>query len=404
MKSIPRITVIILVLLPFLAYPQNPTKWRGPDQNGYYNETGLLKEWPAGGPEILWQYDKLGEGYSSPAFGNGRIYISGMEDQTGYVYALEQDGTLIWKTPYGKEWLKSYPGSRGTPVIDEDRLFILSGLGRLSCFSANSGQLLWTKDLFTEFGGRNSEWGLAETVVIYGEKLICTPGGRIHNMVALNKKNGDLIWTTKAMGEISSYCTPLLLKMDGRNLLIAHTAKNIIGVDADNGEFLWNYPHVNIYDIHPNTPLYHDGQVFCFSGYGKGGVMLRLNEDGSKVTKMWFCETMDSRIGGAVYMDGYLYGSGDKSREWQCIDWLSGQMRYDSKEIGNGVVIAAEGLLYLYSQRGELALVKPGPSSFEIISETRISSGSGQHWAHPVIDNGRLFIRHGNALIAYKIK
>jgi outer membrane protein assembly factor BamB len=404
MKRIQGITVIILVLLPLLAYPQNPTKWRGPNRNGYYNETGLLKEWPAGGPEILWQYDKLGEGYSSPAFGNGRIYISGMEDQTGYVYALEQDGRLIWKTPYGKEWLKSYPGSRGTPVIDEDRLFILSGMGRLSCFSANSGQLLWTKDLFTEFGGRNSEWGLAETVVIYGEKLICTPGGRIHNIIALNKMNGELIWTSKGMGEISAYCTPLLVKIDDRNLLITHTAKNIIGVDADDGEFLWNYPHVNIYDIHPNTPLYHDGQVFCFSGYGKGGVMLRLNEDGSKVTKMWFCETMDSRIGGAVYMDGYLYGSGDKSREWQCIDWSSGRMRYDSKEIGNGVVIAAEGLLYIYSQRGELALVKPGPSSFEIISETRISTGSGQHWAHPVIDNGRLFIRHGNALIAYKIK
>jgi len=399
-----RINVILLLFIPVICHSQNPSRWRGPNENGYYPDTGLLKVWPTGGPQVLWHYDKLGEGFSSPAFGNGMIYTSGMEKETGYVYALRQDGSLVWKAPYGSEFLKSYPGSRGTPVIDGDHLYILSGMGRLSCLSSNSGQLLWTKDLFQEFGGRNTEWGLAETPVIHGDKLICTPGGKIHNVIALNKYSGDLIWTTKGMGEIPAYCTPLLIEIGGRNLLITHTAKNIIGVDADKGDFLWHYPHVNIYDIHPNTPVYHDGQVFCFSGYGKGGVMLRLNEDGSEATKMWFCETMDSRIGGAVYMDGYLYGSGDKNREWQCIDWSSGQVKYESKELGNGVVIAAEGLLYIYSQRGELALVKPGSLSFEIISEIRVAFGSGQHWAHPVINEGRLFVRHGNALIAYKIR
>lgn len=237
-----------------------------------------------------------------------------------------------------------------------------------------------------------------------GDKLICTPGGKVHNIVALNKNNGDLIWTSKGLGEISAYCSPLLIEIGGRNLLVTHTQDNILGIDADSGKLLWNHGHPNRYSVHPNTPLYHDGQVFCFSGYGKGGVMLKLNADGSQVTKMWYSDTMDSRMGGAVYINGYLYGSGDSNREWQCIDWKTGKLIYESKEVGNGVVIAAEGLLYAYSQRGELALIKPGGDSFTILNNIKISSGSGQHWAHPVINAGRLFVRHGNALIAYKIR
>jgi len=404
MKRLLALLSLVLFLHPLLSFSQNPTKWRGPNQNGYYPETGLLQEWPANGPEVLWQYDKLGEGYSSPAFGNERIYVSGMESQTGYVYALEQNGKLIWKAPYGTEFYESYPGSRATPVIDGDNLYILSGMGHLSCLSSNSGKVIWRKDIFKEFGGRNTEWGLAETLMVHGDMLICTPGGREHNIIALNKISGDLIWTTKGLSQIPAYCSPLLIEIGGRNLLITHTKDDILGVDADTGKLLWNHDHTNRYSVHPNTPLYHDGQVFCFSGYGKGGPMLKLNEDGSKITKMWFSESLNSRMGGAVYIDGYIFGSGDSNREWQCIDWKTGKLIYESKEIGNGVVIAAEGLLYFYSQRGELALVKPESSSFNIISKTKISVGSGQHWAHPVINNGRLFVRHGNVLIAYNVR
>ena len=395
---------IIFILLPLFCFPQNPTKWRGPDQNGYYPDTGLLTEWPSGGPEVLWQYTKLGEGFSSPAFGNDRIYVSGMEERTGFVYALEEDGRLIWKAPYGTEFYSSYPGSRGTPVIDGDKLYVLSGMGHLACLSSNSGQLIWRKELFKEYGGRNTEWGLAETLLIRGDMLICTPGGREHNVIALNKTSGELIWTSKGRGEVSAYCSPLFINVGGTNLLVTHTRDNILGIDADSGKLLWSHGHTNRYSVHPNTPLYHDGKLFCFSGYGKGGPMLKLSEDGSKVSEMWFCSSMNSRMGGAILMDGRIFGSGDSDRQWQALDWETGKVLYESKEVGNGVVIAAEGLLYVYSQRGELALMKPGSSSFEVISKTRITAGSGQHWAHPVIDNGRLFVRHGNALIAYKIK
>jgi outer membrane protein assembly factor BamB len=241
-------------------------------------------------------------------------------------------------------------------------------------------------------------------MVIDGDRLFCTPGGKQNNLIALNRFDGTLIWSSKGKGEKATYCTPLLVNLAERKLLVTHTEPFILGIDAANGDLLWSHPHTNTYNIHPNTPLYYDHGVFCFSGYGQGGVMLSLSEDGSRVSKKWFCETMDSRIGGAVVIDGRIYGSGDKNREWQCIDWDTGEVLYTSKEIGNGVVIAAEGLLYLYSQRGELALVRPGSSGFEILSETRVSLGSGQHWAHPVIQGGVLYVRHGNSLIAYDIR
>ena len=393
------IYLFYIFITPLMAQ----TTWRGPGQSGVYDEQDLLSVWPTDGPEITWHNDDLGEGYSSPAFANDRIYVSGMEGNMGYVYALTENGNLMWKVPYGKEFEVSYPGSRSSPVIDGRHLYILSAMGDLACINALTGQPIWSKNLVDSFGARIIQWGLNETMVIHGDKLICTPGGSNHNMIALDRHTGDLLWSSKAVREKSAYCTPLLVELPNRNLLVTHTENNIIGVDADNGNFLWSYPHPNRYAVHPNTPLFYNNQVFCFSGYGMGGVMLQLNDDGSKVTKRWFSESMDSRIGGAVVIDGKIYGSGDESRAWQCINWETGDVEYKLTSIGNGVVIAANGLLYWYSQRGELALVKPGDSDFEIISETRVSLGSGQHWAHPVINKGSLYIRHGNSLVAYKI-
>lgn len=391
-------------LFSISLFAQAPTTWRGPDQSGIYNESNLPDKWPEAGPEMLWDFDGLGEGYSSPAFANNHIYISGMEGSTGYVYSISQEGQLIWKSQYGKEFSTSYPGSRATPVIVGDRLYILSGMGDLACLNAENGTSIWKKNIFKEYGGRNIEWGINETVVIHGNLLICTPGGINHNIIALDRLLGNLVWSSKGKGEKSAYCTPLLIKTGSRNLLVTHTEHNILGIDADAGTLLWNYGHPNKYSIHPNTPLFHNNQLFCFSGYGQGGVMLQLNEDGSKITKKWIGKTMDSRMGGGVVLNGKLYGSGDKNRQWQCIDWASGKVDYSTKEIGNGAIIAADEKLFFYSQRGELAMVKPGSSSFDIVSEIRVSLGTGQHWAHPVIDQGRLYVRHGDTLIAYKIK
>jgi outer membrane protein assembly factor BamB len=394
----------IITLFGISVFAQTPTKWRGPNGNGVYSETGLLRQWPDSGPEIIWSYDGLGEGHSSPAFANQTIYLSGMEGETGYIYALSPDGTLKWKKSYGEEFHESYPGSRSTPVIAGNLLYIYSGHGVLTCMDAGSGEIKWQKSAFDDFDGENIRWGVTETVVIDGDKVYFTPGGKKHNVVALNRFNGEHIWSSPGMGELSAYCTPLLVELPQRKLLVTHTADHIIGIDADDGKMLWSHPQTNRWQVHANTPIFYEGDLFCFSGYGQGGVKLDLSKDGSRVEKAWFNEHLDSRIGGMVVIDGYLYGSGDNSREWRCVNWETGEETYASKDIGKGVVVAADGLLFCYSDRGELGLAEATPQGFKLTGNTRVELGSGQHWSHPVVRDGRLYLRHGNTIIAYKVK
>ena len=363
-----------------------------------------MKEWPSQGPEMIWNFQELGQGHSSAAISGGFLYVTGMIDRTGYLFKFDLMGGMVFKKPYGPEYAQSYYGSRGTPVIAGNRVYLLSGLGKLVCLSAASGDILWSKDLFREFDGRNIQWGVNETPVVDGNIIYVTPGGRRNNVVALNRMSGELIWSSPGKGELSAYCTPLLFEHGGRKILATHTASHLIGLDAGTGELLWSHRHPNQWSVHPNTPIYHEGELFFFSGYGQGGGKLKLNPDGSDVSLEWTNKNMDSRLGGAVLVDGYLYGSGDTYREWRCIDWETGKETYASTAIGKGAVISADGMLYCYSERGELALVEADPSGFNIRGKTRVMLGSEQHWAHPVIHGGVLYVRHGKAIMAYRIK
>ena len=400
--------VFPLLIAGFLAISaakaQEPTTWRGPGSTGIYPETGLLKTWPANGPEIIWHYDELGDGFSSPVFANDMIYISASVDSVGYIYALNQDGKLEWKATYGQEWIENYAGSRATPSVVGDMLYMYSGKGVVTCMNATNGKINWTKDVMKDFSGQNITWGVTETLVIDGNKIYVTAGGTTNNVIALNRLDGKLIWSSKGVGEKPAYCTPLLIKLGSRKLLVTMTEKHIIGLDTETGSLLWSYEHINDWAVHPNTPLYYNNSLFCFSGYGQGGVKLDLNEDGSQVTKAWISKKLDSRIGGAVVVDGYIYCSGDNTRDWQCTDWKTGEQKYASQAIAKGNVIYADGMLYIYSERGELALVPASPMGFNVTSKGKVDFGSAQHWAHIVIDKGRLFVRHGKSLIAYKIK
>jgi outer membrane protein assembly factor BamB len=400
-------------ILPFLiagilafsaAIAQEPTTWRGPGSTGIYPETGLLKTWPANGPEIAWHFDDLGDGFSSPVFANGKIYISAAENNIGYIYALTLDGKLDWKATYGEEWIENYPGARATPSIAGDMLYIYSANGVVTCMNAINGKVIWKKDAIKELAGQNITWGVTETLVIDGDKLFVTVGGTTNNVVALNRKNGELIWSSKGVGEKPAYCTPLLVKLPARKLLVTMTEEHIIGLDAATGSLLWSYKQTNKYAVHANTPVFYDNSLFCFSGYGQGGVKLDLNSDGSQVTKGWFNKKLDSRMGGAVVLDGFIYGSGDEARDWQCTDWKTGEQKYASQAIGKGNIISSDGMLFCYSEKGELAMAPVTPTGFNISGKTKVELGSGQHWAHLVINGGRLYVRHGKSLIVYKIK
>jgi len=398
------ITCIVILFLSLNLNAQDGTKWRGPNSNGVYNETGLLKEWPEGGPAIAWHYDNLGKGYSSPVIAGNKIYVSGMIGSDGYIFCLTLHGELLWKKMYGKEWTENYPGSRTSPNIVNGMLYIFSGQMVVVCMDADNGEIKWKSDLVKDYGARNLSWGATENLVIHEDKVICTPGGSKHNVIALDRLTGMLKWTCTGKGEKSAYNSPLLVKLTNRNIFITMTENNILGIDADNGKFLWSYGHTNAYSVHANTPIYHDGSIYCFSGYGRGGVKLRLLDDGSKIRNEWINRTMDSRMGGAVLVDGLIFGSGDYNRQWQCIDWETGKQKYTSTAVGKGVSVYADGLIYCYSDRGEIAILKPGSNAFTLQGKGKVTYGSEQHWAHPVIHDDRLYVRHGKSLIAYVIK
>jgi outer membrane protein assembly factor BamB len=286
--------LLLCSILGFTAGAQEITKWRNENATGRYSADKMLSVWPADGPQILWTFDQLGKGFSSPAFANGRIYLTGMVDGRAILFVLDMNGKELQKFDYGKEFDTSYPGSRSTPTIAGDLAYVLTGNGRLVCLDLKTGKEKWNKDLFTQLDGANITWGVTESLLVEGEVLFCTPGGKTNNVVALNRMTGDLIWSCAGLGELSAYCTPLLIKLPARQLLITHTASHVLGIDASNGKLLWNFGHPNQWSVHPNTPLYADGKIFVFSGYGQGGEMLRLSADGSAVTQEWAVKGFDS--------------------------------------------------------------------------------------------------------------
>lgn len=402
MKS--TLTLIVLALIFSLSsIAQNPTFWRG-DATGIYNETNLLESWPETGPEIAWVFEGLGEGHSSPVFALGHIFVSTMIEKEGYIFILSPDGKEVKRYKYGEEFFESYPGTRSTPVVVDDWLYIYSGKGVIYAFEAMSGKLRWKKDMLSTTDGENIRWGVTETLVVDGDKIFCSPGGKTNNIVALNRKSGETIWVSPGKGDLSAYCTPLLLNLNSKKLLVNMMANHIIGLDANTGEMLWSFEQLNKYSIHANTPVFQDGILACTSGYGKGTVGLKLLNNGSSVQKAWFNENFDSRQGGVVSVNGFLYASGDKNREWRCIDIKTGEEKWQSTAVGKGVIISADNKLFMYSERGELAFADVSTTGLNVKGITNVEKGTAQHWAHPVINNGLLYIRHGDALIAYKIK
>ncbi len=264
-----KICIVIIITISTLSSAQEATRWRGPDGNGIYPDQGLLREWPANGPEMVWHVDGLGQGHSSPVFANGKIYITGMINKTGYVFVLSMDGKILEKFPFGEDFHESYPGSRSSPTIVGDLLYVFSGQGKVVCMNAQDGMIQWSKNLFRDFDGRNITWGATETLVVDEKTVYCTPGGSSNNVVALDRFTGDTQWSTKGKGNRSAYCTPLLINLPAAKILVTHTASNILGINASDGKLLWSQNRTNQYSVHANTPVYHEGSVYCFSGYGR---------------------------------------------------------------------------------------------------------------------------------------
>ncbi|MDR1897236.1 MAG: PQQ-binding-like beta-propeller repeat protein [Prevotellaceae bacterium] len=384
------------------TFAQENSQWRGHNRDGIYNDAGLLKVWADAGPQLLWSYSGLGEGYTATAIANGKIYITGMTDSIGYLYILDLQGNLLNKKPYGLEWNTNYNGSRSTVNVNDGHLYIFTGRGILLCLDEKTLETVWSKNFLTDFDGTNLKFGMTESPLIVGDVIYATPGGKKNNLVALNKKTGNLIWTSAGSGRPSTYCSPQYVGDLEIPLIVNAIDSSLVAFNARTGEMLWAVDQKNPYGMSPNTPIYADGKLFSTTGGGIGSMLLRLTDGGKNVEKIWSNE-MDNKMGGAVKVGNYIYGSGEKNRYWYCIDWNTGETRFKDNKIGVGDIISADGMLYCYSDKGELALVKATPEKFDLISRFKITLGTNQHWAHPVIHKGVLYLRHGDALMAYKI-
>jgi outer membrane protein assembly factor BamB len=366
----------------------------------------LLKEWPENGPKILWSYEGLGAGHSSVGIGRDRIFVNGMPDTLGVIYTFDLDGNLLWQKVYGEEWHINYTGTRSTPLIVDDVVYLESGMGVVYCFNATSGEIIWSLDLLKKFNAENITWGMAESLLIDGDNLICTPGGKEVNVVAINRFTGETKWTSKGFGEPSAYCSPVLVKHNNTKLVVTMTATSAIGIDADTGEMYWRVEQMQGNKIHANTPVYENGVIYFSSSSAKknGGLLaLKLSEDGKKVKQLWRNEDMKNLMGGIIVIDGYIYLSKYRSSEWYAINMETGKENLLTNEFGNGVIVYADGLFYCYNEKGEVALVDITPESFDIKGLFDIPLGTKEHWAHPIIHNKRMYIRHGNALMVYDL-
>lgn len=388
------------------------SEWRGNERSGIYPDTALLSIWPQEGPRELWAIDSLGRGYGSPQFTDDHFYITGEVDSMALLYCFDLEGKKVWQTTLGKEWVTSFPGSRSAPTIVDDLIYIGTGMGNLYCLNKEDGSLVWTRSFSEDFQGVYPLHGHSEAAVISGNRVFWTPGGEEHNVVALDRYTGEEFWSSPGKGERSAYNPGKLVLHNGRDVFVTFTAYRILALDGETGELLWaqeqdvytekEREEIGIGDTHANCVIYSEGSIYYAAGDGNGGVRLDLSEDGSKISQEWRNQGFDSFMGGIVKIGNYLYTSGTSSPYFLSIDAGSG-MLIDSLKIGHGAVIAADGMLYYYNQRGQMNLISYADGKMEQISSFRISKGSGHHFSHPVIHQGVLYQRRGNALMAYDI-
>ena len=407
-KIILLVAISTIVLIACGNNRNDVIQWRG-DRQGTFHETGLLTSWPAGGPQLLWHFDGLGEGHASPVIANGMIFVNGMnENSRGVVFAFDFNGNLLNSQEYGPEWDRNFHGTRGTITPDGDNIFFISGTGTVYSFTQRSLTLNWSRNLVQEFGGVASTWGFSESPLIVGDKVIATPGGSVYNVIALNKYTGELVWSTPGMGDRPSYTSPILITDQQVPLIVQNTGRHIMGINANTGEMLWAHPWTNMHQMVADPPFYSGGKIFTTSGYGGGSVMLRLTNGGRAVEEVWSSSTvLESQKGGVIRVGNYLYGSGHRvSPYWQAVNFYTGEVMWahNLREPNMGSTIYADGMLYLYTSNGVVKLVRPTPDEFDIVSQFNVTLGSQEHIGTPIIHNGVLYIRRGCTLMAYRIR
>jgi len=415
MKTSLTIFVLTFLLFPHVLLSAEWTMFHGADGENRSPDTELLPSWAEGGPTLLWKIDNIGKelsGYSSVTIQNGRLFTSGSQEGRSIVYCFDLNGKKLWEYDNGPVWTTSHPGTRSTPTVDGEYVYDFSSMGQLACLTTDKGEKVWSRNMLSEFEGENIIWALAESIRIDGDLLYCSPGGKKASFVALDKRTGQTVWTTPSLGEKTSYACPIIIEQDGLRMIITTYAKGMFGVNAANGELLFTFRHDQRYDINCTRPIYRDGHLYLTNTVeqgGAGGVKLRLTvADGNvSLEEMWREAKLDNLHDSVMFLDGFLYGNSYSYRGgvFMCVDWKTGKVQYESGRLGKGSSMTwAEGLIYLFTDHGDVLLIRPNPEKFDVVSRFSIPQlGEGPTWAHPVVVGKRLYLRHGTFLYCYDV-
>jgi outer membrane protein assembly factor BamB len=404
---------IAFFLLAVISFAQ-PTQWRGPQRSGKFLDTGLLKKWLDAGPELVLKVEGIGKGYSSVVATDKYIFATGMIDTLDYLSCITPEGQIRWKVAYGRSWTKSFPETRGTATIEGDRIYVISGTGQLVCINIEDGAIRWKVNVDKAYQSEWHIWGVAESPLIVDDKVICTPGGAKTSVVAFDKMTGKLVWQSESVGGPRCYVSPIIYEYKQFRYILAATGTNLIALEPATGKVAWTFKYWDgaKWDqpglIWANTPVVKGRDIFLSMGYDYPDVMITMAEDGASVTEKWRNQILDNHHHGLIELDGFLYGSNWQSNskgKWVCMDWNSGEVKYETEWLTKGELIYDDGLFYILEEKtGTVALVKPNPQSFEVISSFKLQGGNGPFWSHPFIANGKLYLRHGDVLFVYNIK
>ncbi len=382
-------------------------QWRGPDRTDVSKETGLLKSWPAAGPKRVWLFENAGQGYSGPAIANGKYFTLGTRDGSEILLVLDANtGKELWTAKLGEILDNGWgDGPRGTPTVDGDRVYALSGPGELVCLKVADGKILW-KASMKELGGKRPNWGYTESVLVDGPHVLCTPGGAQGTVAALDKLTGKVVWQSKELTEAAHYSSIVPAKINGQAQLVQRNEKTVFGLAPKDGKLLWQTTFPGRTAVIP-TPIIRGNDVYVTAGYGAGSKLVRISAD-NKVTEVYENKVMKNHHGGVVLVGDHVYGHNDNG--WVCQDFATGAEVWMNKSVGKGAVSSADGMLYCLDEKtGAVVLAAASPKGwtesgrFTLDPQSKIRSPKGHIWTHPVISHGKLYLRDQELVYCFDI-
>ncbi len=395
--------LLILLLAETIAaqasgeWPQ----WRGPNRDGISKETGLLKQWPAEGPPLVWKAKGAGRGYSTMAISGGRLFTLGLRGEREFVIAFDiATGKEVWATAHGGAYRDSRgDGPRGTPTVDGNNVYALGGNGDLSALDAKTGHIIWALNVLKKFGGENINWGISESPLVIGDRVLINAGGPGASIVALNKKDGSLIW--KSQNDKAGYSSGMPVQIGTTTQVVFFTHQRALGLDLKDGKLLWEYPRAANDVANVATPVVRGNRVFISSDYGTGAGMVEIKADG-RAQEVYFTKDMRNHHSSSVLIGDYLYGF--SSSILTAMKFDTGEVAWRDRSVGKGSLVFADGNLYCLSENGVVGLVEATPTGYHERGRFRIPQESLPTWTHPVVAGGRLYLRDQDTIYAFDVR